>query len=347
MTIIDFNAIVEEAWKEYDSSRAISNITDISAKVSTNHVYKLDLDRGSSIIAKLSYFGKFEHFMEDHNIINALSNNLPSPYENFLARSLIKGNELFVHRHQSELLDAWVVFYRPVENRNKLPRRQNEEQIKLLGTEFARFHKACDTISNTLPPSSKTLEVDIQDLLDTLETEHGRHEHRMHLDMIRDQCNRFMENTEAIGAMSLDTIPVFVDWNIGNFSVTDDYRLYSRWDYDWFRVSSRMLDFYFISRVVSDVGDRTIFTYNIDPLTEERFILFLKSYHAEFPLNETEIRFLPEVYRFFILNYVIKYGRYFYHEIFANKLQREAYEEHLPSIEENFDPETILKALDI
>ena len=127
--------------------------------------------------------------------------------------------------------------------------------------------------------------------------------------------------------------------------MTSSFKFFSRWDYDWFRMSSRMLDFYFISRVVSDIGDRTVFTYNIGPLMEERFILFLKSYHQHFPLKAVEIRFLKEVYRFFILNYVIKDGRYFFHEIFATKLQQEAYEIHLPSIEEKFDASKLLEAL--
>jgi hypothetical protein len=73
----------------------------------------------------------------------------------------------------------------------------------------------------------------------------------------------------------------------------------------------------------------------------------LKAYHKIFPLTETEIRFLKEAYRFFILTYVIKYGRFFFHEIFANKLQKEALEIHLPSLDEKFDPNLLLKSLDL
>ncbi|HBX67620.1 MAG TPA: hypothetical protein DEG32_16240, partial [Balneolaceae bacterium] len=141
--------------------------------------------------------------------------------------------------------------------------------------------------------------------------------------------------------------PVFVDWNIGNFSVTPDFKLFSRWDYDWFRISSRMIDFYFFARISSNVGDKTVFSYDIDPMMEERFILFLKAYHKEFPLTKTELLFLKEAYRFFILNYVVKYGKYFFHEIFATKLQQEAYQRYLPQLDEKFDPEPLLKALDL
>ncbi|MCB0667339.1 MAG: hypothetical protein KDC80_16040, partial [Saprospiraceae bacterium] len=67
---IDFTEIVREAWLAYDNSRQIVRITDISAKVSTNHVYRIQFSDHSIIIAKLSYFGKYEHFVEDHTIIN-------------------------------------------------------------------------------------------------------------------------------------------------------------------------------------------------------------------------------------------------------------------------------------
>jgi len=345
MNQIDFIGIVRNAVKSFDASKRIIRIDDISAKVSTNHVYRIKFSDHTFIIAKLSYFGKFEHFVEDHSIINSLSNNLPAPFENVLARSLIKGNSLFVHRHTDSLIDAWIVFYRPMRVRKKLPKRLNEEQIKKLGRTFAHFHQACFSVKNTLPPSSKTMQIDIEHLLRILQTRLGKHDHRMHIDLIRDQCHLFLENSEKLSAESFETIPVFVDWNIGNFSVTNQMVLHSRWDYDWFRVSSRMMDFYFFSRIVSDVGDQTYFSYDIDRFMEDRFIIFLKAYHEEYPLTEAEIRFLPETYRFFLLNYVVKYGRYFFHEVFSNRLQQEAYNHHLPTIEEKFDAEPLIQAI--
>ena len=347
MHYIDFTIIVRYAWMAYDSTREIKSVSDISAKVSTNHVYKIVFTDDDFIIAKLSYFGKYEHFVEDHRIINILANNLPDPFDNFLARSLIKGNELFVHRFTNDLIDAWVVFYRPIKIMKKLPRRLNEEQIVALGKQFALFHKTCSKIRNTLPPSSKTLQADLEHLEEIVDSEFGSYEHRMKQEEIKKQCNLFYENIEKIKANGLEKIPVFVDWNLGNFSVTKGYKLFSRWDYDWFRISSRMMDFYFLSRVVSDIGDRTVFSYNIGPLMEDRFILFLKTYHQIYPLNETEIRLLKEAYRFFILNYVIKDGRYFFHEIYASKLQKEAYKSYFPSIEKGFDADHILRELNI
>lgn len=343
---IDFITIVKYAWIAYDSSREIKSVSDISAKVSTNHVYKIIFTNNDFVIAKMSYFGKYEHFVEDHTIINVLANNLPTPFENFLARSLIRQNELFVHRIKNSLIDAWVVFYRPMHIQKMLPRRLDATHISTLGEEFAHFHRACYEVKNTLPASSKTLYTDIEHLLEILQTKDGKYEHRGKIELIQQQSDLFFERTERLKLEALDKIPVFVDWNIGNFSVNEENKLFSRWDYDWFRMSSRMLDFYFLSRIVSSVGDRTVFSYNIEPLMEERFLFFLKHYHAVYPLLEAEIRLLPEIYRFFILNYVIKDGRYFFHEIYATKLQREAYETYLPSVE-TFDAEKILNYLKI
>jgi len=347
MSFIDFTAIVREAWRAYDDTRTIIRIHDISARVSTNHVYQITFTDHSFIVAKLSYFGKYEHFVEDHTIINALSNNLPAPFENFLARSLVKGESLYVHRFQNQILDAWVVFYRPIQIKKRLPRRLDEDQIIKLGEQMALFHKACHNIRNTLPESSKTLKVDIDHLLRILETDYGKFEHRGNENEIKKQCGLFLQNRDLLGAMEFDKIPVFIDWNIGNFSVSSSFKLFSRWDYDWFRVSSRMMDFYFLSRVVSDIGDRTVFSYLTGPMMEDRFLLFLQSYHAHYPLTANEILFLKEAYRFFILNYVIKDGRHFFHEIFATKLQKEAYEIYFPSIDKDFNAEKILKALNL
>lgn len=343
--LINFNTIVEEAWADYDHSRPIRSVVDISAMVSTNHVFRVTLTDGDSVIAKLSYFGKFEHFKEDHSIINALATNLSHPFENVLARSLTKANEVYIYRYISTSLDAWVVFYNPIKKRKMLPKRLGEDQIAKLGKEIAKFHKACARVKGVLPPYSKTLKIDLELLTDILDTEDGKYEHRGHVETTKKQIDIFHENSIILDSDSFGAIPVFIDWNIGNFSVNASQKLFSRWDYDWFRMSGRVMDFYFFSRVVSDIGDRTEFSYVIGPLMEERFILFLQAYHKEYPLTENEIRFLKEAYRFFLLNYVVKDGRYFFHEIYATKLQREVYEIYLPMLDKVFDPDKLLRAL--
>ena len=279
MQNINHTEIVKLAWREFDGERhEIKGVYDVSAMVSTNHVYKVSFYKREPVFAKLSEYGNFEDFREDHIIINNLANNLEYPYQMFLAQSLVKRNELFIYLYHNSERSAWVVFYNPILIRDKLPRRLEERHIKKLGRELARFHKACTNVSNQLPLSSKNVIIDIQRLKRSI----YKDEIEMHADyrdMILRHADYFLENADRANYMTdIETIPVFVDWNIGNFSVTGDGKFYSRWDYDWFRMSSRVMDFYFFSRVVSDVGDRTVFSYLVDTHMEERFMMFLKEY---------------------------------------------------------------------
>jgi hypothetical protein len=126
-----------------------------------------------------------------------------------------------------------------------------------------------------------------------------------------------------------------VDWNITNFSVgldRDGFRFFSRWDYDWFRIEPRVFDFYFCARVVRSEGDRTVFSYLVDPIFEPRFERFLRAYHAVFPLTPEDLLMQKEAYRFFLLNYVLRVGQHFYRSEICARLQREAVEQHLPAL---------------
>ena len=342
----DFFTIIKYAWIEYDASRKVKSITDISAMVSTNHVYKIVLEDRHFVIAKLSYFGKYDDFVEDHTIINVLSNNLPYPFENFLSRSLMKGNNIFIHRFKNDLIDAAVVFYRPVKIKTRPPRRLQEEQIRRLGKQVAKFHKACHTIRHTIPPGSKSLKRDIGLIEQYVNLDKSHEFDVSQKKLILEHCAKYISEVDKLKLNPDNLIPVFIDWNIGNFSVTPSFRLYSRWDYDWFRITTRVLDFYFLSRVVSDIGDKTVFTYNVSTLTEDRFRLFLSAYHAEFPLISDEIIMIKEAYRFFILNYVIRHGGYFFNLRYAEQLKRDALNEHLSRIDQ-FDPGELIAHLDL
>ncbi len=348
MNEIDFLSVVQDAWADYDPSRKLIAVDDISAKVSTNHVYKLNVEDQRFIVAKLSWFGKYEHFKEDHNIINVLGNKLSGQFEHFLAQSLTHttehGEEVYTYRSNKNGKDVWVVFYHPIQVSAMMPRRLNESHIKKLGEQIALFHKACADVADGLPASSKSLQSDVLDLVNLLQAQITQGKE---MDLVRRQCYSFLENVEHLGYSQFKMIPIFVDWNIGNFSVTPEGDLFSRWDYDWFRVCSRTVDFYFMSRVVSDVGDRTVFSYLADPMMESRFFMFLKAYHAVYPLSEAEVRFIKEAYRFFILNYVVKYGWQFFRASYAEQLQREAFNLYLPVIDEVFDADKILRALGI
>jgi Ser/Thr protein kinase RdoA (MazF antagonist) len=345
MKQIDFPAIIAQAWAAFDPQRPLLSITDISAKVSTNLVYKAQKNAREFVIAKLSYFGRFDHFREDHAIINELAQLLPPPFEALLASSLTKYGELFTYRHQEGGMDIWVVFYHPVPIRERLPRRLNGGQITNLGREMARFHLACENVKEFLPSSSKTMRSDVEDLLKYLTTDRGQFQYRGYLGLLQDHCEQLLEALDRPENKALSRIPVFVDWNSGNFSLTAEGQLFSRWDYDWFRVSSRVMDFYFMSRVVSSVGDKTVFSYLLDPLMEDRFLSFLRAYHQEFPLTETEVLFIKEAYRFFILHYVINFGQHFFHDMYSIRLQQEACDIHLPELERKFSAQRLLQVI--
>lgn len=345
--MIDSSDIIKKAWQGYDPTKIISVIKDISVRVSTNYVFHILFEDGDVIIAKLSYFGKYDHFKEDHRIIHSLSNNLLYPFDNLLAKSLLKNNRVYTYRYKYKKVDAWVVFYNPVRVEQRMPRRLEDRHIKKFGQQIGRFHKACSKLRNVLPKSSKTLRTDISILQERIQQDEKEFGGKAKAEILKHHCELFLKNRLKLNANTFETIPVFIDWNLGNFSVTGKGELFSRWDYDWFRMSSRMMDFYFFSRVVSDVGDKTVFSYRIDTMMEDRFILFLEEYHKVNPLTADEIRFLREGYRFFILNYVMKDGNYFFSEQYARKLQSEAFEIYLPSVDTAFDPEVLIKALKI
>jgi hypothetical protein len=342
---LNHKSIIQKAWEEFDDRHEIKRIFDFSVRVSTNQVYKIFFYDREPVFAKLSDYGKYNYFREDHIIINNLANNLEAPYDNFLAHSLVKKNEVFVYRYYQNDRSAWVIFYNPIRIKNMLPARLDEKHIRMLGRELARFHKACTNVSNQLPYASKTVITDIKKLIKDIDK--GKFSATAtEKDIIKAQADTFLQNVDELSYLNnFELIPVFVDWNIGNFSIRADRKIYSRWDYDWFRVSSRVMDFYSFSRVVSDIGDRSTFSYLIDPLCEERFLLFLKQYHKIFPLSEIEVRFVKEAYRFFILNYVIKDGHHFFRPSYAQKLKKEAYELYLPVVDSKFSTDKLLKAL--
>jgi hypothetical protein len=342
---VDLLPIIEKAWYNYNPKRKIKKIEDLSVNVSTNKVFRISFKDKSFVFAKVSDFGKFENFKEDNHIITVPANNLERPYDHYLSSSLVKDAQLYLYRHEDEYIDVWMVFYRAVRANKLLPNRLSDEQVKAVGKELAKFHKKCDEMTPVLPPSSKSLISDIHQLLRRLEKSSSDVKFLGYKELVKEHCHLFINNANTLGYAEMSKIPVFVDWNIGNFSVRENCSFFSRWDYDWFRMSSRILDFYSFSRVCSDIGDKTDFSYTFSQLNEPRFIEFLKAYHKVFPLTCNDVLFMKEAYRFFILNYVVSNGRFFFTTEICKKLQLEAYEMHLPNLEKEFDADMILDAL--
>lgn len=339
-------SVLYEAWSDYDSGDGLVALQETSAHVSTNRVYRLTLASGRSVFAKVSSYGSYVHFRQDHTRIREWIELLQGTrYASLLAGVLLKYGEVYTFERGGE----WVVFYDEAPRRGILPRVLSEEHIENLAREMALFHRTCAE-STPLRPTWQSLGSDLAALYDQMRVAalgEGRrlsHEQAM---LVRKHCDLFFSQAERLGYHEFVKLPVLIDWNRGNFSVAyheDGFTLHSRWDYDWFRIEPRTMDFYFMSRVVREEGDRTVFSYTASPLLEPRFQRFVRAYHAVYPLSEREVLFLKEAYRFFVLNYVLRTGEHFFVPEFCERLQREALNSYLPELE-TLDLSVLLECL--
>jgi Ser/Thr protein kinase RdoA (MazF antagonist) len=240
----------------------------------------------------------------------------------------------------TRISDHWVVFYEKASFYDFLPNILSDDHVTSLGREMAEFHNASAEIAPLLSKSWKSLGSDVATLYDFLGNENWRNEH--HLSdaaehTLRNQCDRFLTNAEKLGYHQFKRLPVLIDWNLGNFSVGfdgDGFKLFSRWDYDWFRIEPRTMDFYFCARVVRPEGDQDTFSYTVAPFFEQRFAAFLRTYHQASPLADEEILFMKEAYRVFLLNYVIRIGEHFFRPEICKRLHQEALNLYFPQLEQ-------------
>ena len=354
-------AALSSAWSDFDDRRTIVAVDDTSPRVSTNSVYRLTLSDRSHVYAKVSSYGSYFLFAEDHDRLFRCTHLLAGTrFENFLAPVLGKSGRPFTW-YDGQL---WVAFYAEAPKRHLLPPQLSLEQSQCLAREIAEFHVACDAIAPAIPATSNSIKADAIHLLDLLSSPFAPRNFSLppeHIGVLWKHTHDFLMELENIRYDSWTRIPVLVDWNLGNFSVRtrDDaprpqsheedfhngsFSLFSRWDYDWFRVESRLLDFYFLSRVSSATGDQTQWTYSPHTLVEPQFVAFVRAYHQIFPLSEADIRFLPEAYRFFILNYVVREGARFFRPDLCTKFRSHAARTYLPSIS-RLDLTPLLRAI--
>jgi hypothetical protein len=339
MSPSELPAIVLQAWSRYGDPRTISACHETSPGVSTNRVFRLELRAGErpagSVFVKVSSYGSYVHFRQDHDrIVRWIELLHGSRYEHLLAPVLCTKGNAFTY----EEAGTWVVFYGEVARRSHTPKVLRDADITQLAQEMASFHLCCDELRGGLDPTWKSLGSDVAILYDQLGEPafcSARGFSRKQAVFLKAQCDLFLENAERLGYHRFHAMPVLIDWNRGNFSVQpseEGFSLFSRWDYDWFRIEPRTLDFYFLSRVTRAEGDRSTFSYLVEPLMEPRFALFLSTYHAVFPLTQRELAFVREAYRFFILNYVVRGGQHFFVPPVYQRLVHEAVETYLPSI---------------
>lgn len=333
---VEFTDLVASGWAAYGDRRGISSIREVSANVSTNHVYLVRLEDQSEVVAKTSSYGSYVHFRQDHRIIQQWIRRLSGTrFRAFLAGCLERDGEVFTYREGN----LWVVFYEKAPFYDFLPKVLGEAHILSLAREMAEFHLASSNAAPGLLPSWNSLGSDIASLYDALGNPAWRAVRRFSDELettLRQECETFLTNAERLGYHAMRKLPLLVDWNIGNFSVGLDqngFRFFTRWDYDWFRVEPRTLDFYFCARVVRAEGDQDTFSYTLSPLLEPRFLTFLRAYHDRLPLADEEVLFIKEAYRVFLLNYVVRSGEHFFREDICRRLQREAVEEYFPALE--------------
>ena len=339
---------VYSAWEAFGDPRSIVAVHDTSPMVSTNTVYRIDLDSADEsgtkrVFAKVSSYGSYFLFAEDHDRLFRCSQLLTGTrFDGFLAPVLGRGDRPFTHYDEQ----LWVAFYGEARRGDPLPPRLDSRQTRCLAREMAAFHAACTDIAPAIPATSNSIKSDAIHLLDLLSSPFASRNFELsaeHVGLLWRRTHDLLLAMEDIRYDSWTRVPILVDWNLGNFSVRRDpsgeFALHSRWDYDWFRVESRVLDFYFLSRVSSATGDRTHWTYSPHTLTEPSFIEFIEAYHAVNPLSEEEIRFLPMAYTFFIVNYVVREGARFFRPDLCAKFRNDAARVYLPAVDRlNIDP---------
>jgi len=334
----DAEHVVREAWAEYASAtndaRTVLRTEEVSAHVSTNRVFRVHFADASTLVAKVSSYGSYFLFAEDHDRLARCASLLRhGRWAGFLADVLV------VDKRPYTWYDGrcWCAFYTEVQRAESLPRILPPADITALAREIARLHHACAGIAPALPPVSNSVKGDAIHLLDQLTNPFAPRNFDLpseDIGVLARFTHELLLQLETVHYDEWAKIPILVDWNLGNFSVTREdgaVRLFSRWDYDWFRVESRLLDFYFLSRVSSSTGDRTSFTYSPHTLTEPRFVEFVRAYHEVNPLTRRDIEFLPYAYRIFILNYVIREGARFFRDDLCAQFRRDAAHGYLES----------------
>lgn len=330
--------VVETAWVDHGDPRAIVGVEEVSAHVSTNRVFRLRLDDGSSVVAKASSYGSYFLFYEDHDRLNRCATLLRGTRFDSLLAEVRRRPDGRIYTWYDQRM--WVVFYDDAPRRDPLPRILSVDQIRNLGREMAALHLECTDIAPRIPVGSKTVKSDAIHLLDLLESPFAPRNFDLPpeaIGVLWRHTHHFLTRLIEVGYDDWPRIPLLIDWNLGNFSVEHlpdgMFRLFSRWDYDWFRIEPRMLDFYFLSRVSSRTGDRTRFTYGPHTLVEPTFLEFLRAYGEVFPLSVDELMFLPEVYRFFILNYVVREGARFFRADLCTQFRHDSVRTYLPALD--------------
>ena len=106
----------------------VTDITDLSPNVSQNSVFQITLGDGRQLIAKISNFGEYNRFLEDHTIIHQWVQLLkPTPYQKFLAVPVTSEQGIF----NANLGDRWLVMYHKAPKKTSLPKIPTTLQVEM------------------------------------------------------------------------------------------------------------------------------------------------------------------------------------------------------------------------
>ncbi|MEY3397153.1 MAG: hypothetical protein RLZZ534_1115 [Actinomycetota bacterium] len=130
---------VRDAWADFGDLRLIEKLTEVSAHVSTNRVFRLTMSDNSNLIAKVSSYGSYFQFAEDHDRLARCSAHLKGGrWSGFLAEVLSKNGRPYTWYDES----CWAVFYTDVQRQDSLPRILTDQDVISLAQEIAEFHLA-------------------------------------------------------------------------------------------------------------------------------------------------------------------------------------------------------------
>ena len=170
MSQSEYLRALHDAWADFGDPRSIVGIDDTSPNVSTNTVFRLHLSDRSCVFAKVSNYGSYFLFAEDHDRLFRCTQLLQGTrFEDFLVPVLAKDNQPIVSRPYTWYDgNLWVAFYGEASKRDMLPPQLNREQSRCLAQEIAQFHLVCDSISTEIPATSNSIKSDAIHLLDLL-----------------------------------------------------------------------------------------------------------------------------------------------------------------------------------
>ena len=212
------------AWRDYGDPRAIVDVSELSAMVSTNRVYRLTLEDGTHVIVKSSNYGSFFLFAEDHDRLYRANRLLDGgPFGRFLAD---------VYTATASRTSGTTARCGRSSTRRSTPRiasREFSPIARSIGS--AASWRASTRRASTSRSASRRRRRPPSPMPSTCSSRprpRNAGDHfgldRSRTDLVRRHTHRFLMAIHESGYDEWPKMPVLIDWNLGNFSVEFDGR---------------------------------------------------------------------------------------------------------------------------